>query len=226
MRKTPTTSRIAWRRSYRIVPSRYPPVGIFDAIADPADLAAIWALESMTNARLQNERGQLDLVPVERWVSGPGTTPIMAAFTHINPNGSRFTDGSYGVYYAGRDRDTAITETVFHRERFLAETCEPATVLEMRCYIGAVRATLHDLRGGWRSAHAPNSYASSQMLARRLRTAGSDGLVYDSVRHAGGQCVALFYPNRVAPVIQGPHLFYHWDGARITDVSERLSGFP
>ncbi len=64
----------------------------------------------------------------------------------------------------------------------------------------------------------PNSYVASQRLASELRHAGSDGIAYDSVRSPGGQCVAVFHPDRVAPTLQGEHLYYHWDGNRITHV--------
>lgn len=51
------------------------------------------------------------LVPPEDRVSGPGTTVIMAAFTHLNPAGSRFSDGTYGVFHSANNIDTAIGET-------------------------------------------------------------------------------------------------------------------
>ena len=211
----PRRTRIAWRPSYRIVSSRFPPVGLFDRIASPADLDALFELEGLTNPRLRQELGELSLVPAARRVSGPGTTPVMAAFTHRNPGGSRFSDGSWGVYYAARERDTAIAETIHHREAFLRSTHEPACVLQMRCYLADVRGRFHDIRGGWAGLHDPASYAASQASARRWREAGSDGVVYDSVRRRGGQCVAVFHPDLVSPVRQGPHLHYHWDGSRI-----------
>lgn len=210
---------LAWRPSYRIVPSRFPPVGLFDRIASPEDLDALFELEGLTNPRLRQEAGDISMVPPGRRISGPGTTPIMAAFTHTPPGGSRFSDGSWGVYYAARERDTAIAETVFHRENFLRHTREPAFVLQMRCYLADVSGRLHDLRGGWPELHDPDSYAASQATARRLHRAGSDGIAYDSVRHRGGQCVAVFYPDLVSPVVQGPHLHYHWDGERISHYS-------
>lgn len=212
-------STVAWRPSYRIVSSRFPPVGVFDGIADPQDMDALFELEGMTNPRLRQELGAIDLVPPERRVAGPGTTPVMAAFTHPAREGSRFTDGSYGVYYAGLERDTAIVETVYHRARFLAYTREPGCVLEMRCYLADIAGGFHDIRGGWPELHDPDSYAASQRAARRLRDAGSDGLVYDSVRRHGGQCAAVFYPDRISPARQGPHLLYHWNGAAITHVT-------
>lgn len=215
----PERSRIEWRPSYRIVSSRFPPVGVFDDIAEPDDLNALFELEGMTNPRLREEMGAIHLVPAERRIAGPGTTPIMAAFTHLNPDGSRFSNGSYGVYYAALDRETAVDETAHHRARFLSRTREPACTVEMRCYLADVAADLHDIRGAYPELHDPDSYVASQRMAFELRAGGSDGLVFDSVRHAGGQCVALFYPDLVSPVRQGPHLYYHWDGERITHVA-------
>jgi len=115
-------ARIRWRPSWRIVPSRFPPIQLFERVADPADLEAIAVIESLTNPRLREEIGELGLVPSGDRVSGPGSSVIMAAFTHLNPAGSRFTDGSFGVFYAAADMETAIAETKYHRERFLRAT--------------------------------------------------------------------------------------------------------
>ncbi len=212
----PVTSHVDWRPSYRIVSSRFPPVGLFDTIASPADLDAIYYLEGMTNPRIREELGEINLVPRDRRVCGPGTTPIMAAFTHLTRDGSRFSDGTFGVYYAASDRATAVAETMHHRGKFLSSTAEPACVLEMRCYVGDLAGELHDVRSGSPELHDPNSYAASQAAAVALRNAGSNGLVYDSVRLPGGQCVAAFYPDLIQPVRQESHLYYHWDSVKFT----------
>ncbi len=216
----PPVKRIRWTRAFRIVSSRFPPVGVFDRIADPAELSALFELEAMTNPRLRQEAGALSLVPEDRCISGPGATPVMAAFTHLDPEGSRFSDGSYGVFYAAHEVATAIEETVYHRERFLRATQHPPINLQMRCYRTGVHGRLHDLRGNWKAAHDPDSYAASQALAKRLREAGSNGIVYDSVRHAGGTCVAAFYPDVVDPCVQAGHYLYRWNGERIDAVLE------
>lgn len=218
-------ARVRWRRAYRLIPSRFPPVGPWDRIARPEDFEALAEVEALTNPRIREELGALALIPKERRVAGPGTTPIMAAFTHLNPEGSRFSDGSYGVFYASRELDTAIRETVYHRERFMARTGEPPMVLPMRAYATSLARRLHDLRGGYPREHAPDDYAASQQLAARLRSAGSDGLVYDSVRHRSGQCAALFWPDCVAPCVQAGHYAYHWDGTRIAHVMQ-LTAVP
>jgi hypothetical protein len=136
-----------WTPSWRLVASRFPPVGLFDRVAQAADLETVFAIESLTNARLRQEAGELALVPAEDRISGPGTTPIMAAFTHLGGPGSRFTDGSYGVYYAARSIDTAIVETAYHRARFLAATAEPPLQFDMRSYAADIVADFYDIRG-------------------------------------------------------------------------------
>ena len=216
MNKAPRRTRLQWPDAWRIVPSRFPPRGVFDRIASPDDLEALFAIESLTNARLRQELGQLDLVPKARRVSGPGTQPIMAAFTHLNPDGSRFSDGSYGVFYAARALDTAVAETMHHRGKFMAATREPAMKLEMRCYRTAIEGRLHDLRKGWPAMLHPTDYGPPQALARELRASGSDGVVYPSVRHDGGECVGVFQPDLVKPCVQAQHLVYSWDGERIS----------
>lgn len=213
---TPSLTQLRWSEAWRIVASRFPPVGPFDRIADPADLDALFAIEAMTNPRLREEAGELSLIPHGRRISGPGSTPVMAAFTHLNPAGSRFSDGSYGVFYAAHTLETAVRETMFHTARFLAATNEPAMKVEKRAYCTAIKGRLHDLRkGGFKDALSPDSYVASRTLALRLRAAGSDGIVYPSVRYAGGECAAAFYPDLVAPCRQSKHLIYSWDGTRI-----------
>ena len=216
----PPLKRVRWSQAYRIVPSRFPPVGVYDRIADPADMDAVFAIEALTNPRLREEIDALKLVPKAHRVSGPGSTPVMAAFTHLNPEGSRFSDGTWGVFYAAHSVATAVEETVYHREQFMAATREPPCEVQMRCYRTSVDSKLHDLRGGWPAEQAADSYVASVALARRLRDAGSPGIVFDSARHAGGECIAAFFPDVVAPCVQARHLVYRWDGTRIAQVLE------
>ena len=132
---------------HRIVASRLPTIHLFERVADPADWDALYKLESMTNPRIRNEVGELSLVPVADRVSGPNASVVMAPFTHLSPQGTRFTDGHFGAYYAAESIDTAIAETRFHRENFLRATSQPPMELEMRCYLADVACELHDLRG-------------------------------------------------------------------------------
>ena len=217
-----TERAIDWR-AYRIVSSRYPPVGLWDRIADLSDFEHLAEIEGLTNPRIREEQGLLATIPRERWVSGPGASPVMAAFTHVDPEGSRFSDGSFGVFYAAHEVETAIKETVYHRARFLARTAEPAQRLEMRCYTLPVKNRFHDIRGGHPRLHHRDDYSASQAFGQRLRDRGANGVVFDSVRNAGGECVAAFWPDCVGRCSQGKHFAYHWDGTSITHVVELRS---
>ena len=216
-------ARERWKKTARIVSSRFPPVGLFDRVADPADLEAVYYLEGLTNPRLREEVGELRRVHPEDRMSGPGTTAIMAAFTHPNPDGSRFSDGSYGVYYCARTIETAIHEMRFHRERFLRHSAEAPIMLEMRVYYADIRQSLHDLRGPRRRKPAwldPDSYAASHKLGRALKGMSSYGVLYPSVRHPGGECAAVLRPSALSPARQGEHYGYYWDGQRIAKVAK------
>jgi hypothetical protein len=222
-------SRVAWQPCYRIVPSRFPPIDLFEKVADPADLDAVFQIEALTNSRLRDAVGQIELVPPEDRVSGPGSSPIMAAFTHINPDGARFTDGTFGAYYCARELETGVTETRYHRERFLAATAEPAQEIDMRVYAAEFDTDLTDLRG--RQSHCPDlyqtdDYSASQSYARTLREQGSNGIAYSSVRHAGGECAALFRPRLLSDCRQERHLAYVWDGTAIVEIYEKAAFDP
>ena len=221
---TASVARVEWKPCRRIVPSRFPPIQLFERVTDPADLEAIFELESLTNPRLRDEVGDIRLVPESDRVTGPGTSVIMAAFTHLNPQGSRFSDGTWGVFYAANDLDTAIAETKHHRERFMRATEQPRMELDMRVYLVDLAGNLHDLRGRKRThplVYHDDSYAVGQNLARRLRDDGSNGIVYDSVRRAGGECAAVFIPRLLSNCRQERHLCYVWDGTRIATIYEK-----
>jgi hypothetical protein len=216
---------VRWQPAHRIIPTRYPTVYIFDRIADPADFDALYALEALTNDRLRDEAGVIDMVPAADRIVGPGSGPIMAAFTHVNPTGSRFSDGRFGMFYAAREKATAIAETQYHHARFLAATAEPPMQLSMRLYAVKVSAMLHDLRPAdvvSPEVHAMGSYAASQALGAQLRQEGATGVVYRSVRHEGGECVGLFKPKGASQCMHAAYLLYVWDGSRFTDVFEKI----
>ncbi len=212
---------ITWLPCWRIIPSRFPPIDLFESVTDPADLEAVLYLESLTNDRLRSEVGQLDLIPPEDRIAGPGTSAIMAAFTHLNPDGSRFSDGTYGVFYAGNTLETAVAETQYHREQFMRETAQPPMELDMRVYVTDLDTHLHDIRGlreTLPTIYAADDYSASQALGRRLRAQNSWGIAYDSVRHDGGECAGVFRPPALRNCRQERHLCYVWDGKRIRTI--------
>jgi hypothetical protein len=215
--------RVFWKNAVRIIPSVFPPIDLFERVADPEHLEAVHAIESAFNPRLRDQVGDLSLVPRSERVVGPGAGYIMAAFTHVSPDGSRFSDGSYGVLYSAQREATAIAETRYHRERFMRATRQPRLELDMRVLTLTVKAALHDLRGMktiMPEVYRLDDYTESQLLGGALRAGGSNGVVYDSVRHDGGKCVGVFRPRMLSHCRERKHLRYIWDGMRITDVLE------
>lgn len=224
----PPLRRVAWPKTHRIIRSRFPPIDLFEDIADPSDWAALAAAEAKTNPRLAATIGNLDLVPAHRRVSGPGASYAMAPFVHVTPDRpSRFSRGHWGVYYAGDRLQVALAETIHHHARFMARTAEPpGWTSEFRELVGRIDAPLHDLRGAadFAACLDPDDYGPAQALAETLRAAGSDGLVYPSVRHPAGSCIAAFWPDVAGAPVQGAHFAYHWDGARVDWIKDATAG--
>jgi hypothetical protein len=216
---------VGWPGAVRIIRSLYPPIDLFEDIADPADWPLLIAAEQKTNPRLAESIGQLDLVPPARRVSGPGASYLMSPFVHASADRpSRFSDGRFGVLYAAREFETALLETIHHHQLFMARTQErPGWTSQFREIAMDVKARLHDLRIAGAMAEAAldaNDYAAGQRLGAELKAAGADGVVYPSVRHEGGECVALFYPDLAHSAVQGRHLGYHWNGAVVDYVRD------
>ena len=209
-----TVAKIWWPKAARIIDTRFPPIDLFEDIADPRDWPLIIAAEQKTNPRLAEAVGNLDLVPPTRRVGGQGASYLMASFTHASPDrATRFSTGLPGVLYIGDSFEVALAETVFHHGKFMAKTNQPpGWASQFREICLTVEARLHDLRGAPRN---PSSYSEDQALGAKLRAAGSDGVVYQSVRWPQGECAGLFYPDCAQNVVQGRHLEYYWNGSRV-----------
>ncbi len=205
---------------YRLIPSKFPPSSLFDWASSEEELEQIAHLEGLTNERIQTELGKINLIAKEDWVGGPGSTSIMAAFTHIGFP-SRFSDGSYGIYYAASSLETAIKETVFHREQFYSASNEKTCSISMREYIAKIVKPLLDItQNDYVDFLNPNPcfYSKSQMFGKKIRDEKHWGLLYPSVRNENELCMAVFRPRALTIPIQGCHLRYIWNGTCISEV--------
>ena len=68
--------------------------------------------------------------------------------------------------------------------------------------------------------YSPNSYSASQRFGHDLFKEGSNGVVYRSVRHTGGECLACFRPKKVLNVRVGKHYEYRWHGTKTPEIRE------
>jgi hypothetical protein len=216
-------TRIRLVNTHRLIPSRYPPVGIFDTIAEADDLALIIELEGWTNDRFLAELGVIGRIPSAEWVVGrPMASVIMAAFCHPDPQGARFNGADLGAWYAARSLQTAHAEVIHHRTIELEEIGVLDARLQMREYLADMDAEFHDIRDddpAFAPLYDPDSYIVSPAFAQPLRAGGSNGVLYRSVRHEGGECVACFRPRVVTNVRQAAHFEYRWSGRRTPTIA-------
>ncbi len=212
------TTQIAWRKSVRIIPSKYPPIQVFEDIAEEGDWDLLAALEMAVNPRLRDQKGKISLVLPEDRVGGPGSTWIMAPFTHINQMGSRFSDGSYGLYYAGYEFETALLETVYHLEQRLIAGQAAPDDMDQRVILADIECQAVNLIEATEAAPMmnPNDYKVSQAFGVEHKKTGGEAILFASVRNPGAAAIAVFKPRLISNATQAGHLQYHWDGKRIS----------
>jgi RES domain-containing protein len=206
---------VRWRGAARLIPSRFPSAGLFDRVAVAADLDAVFELEGWTNDRISTELGLLHVVPKDEWVIGKSmASVIMAAYCHPPIGGGRFSGEDRGAWYAARTVETALTESIFRRSREVGEVGGYETRMQLRVYLADFSARFHDIRTlrGAATLYDADDYSASQRLGRSLLDAGSNGIVYRSVRQPGGECLACFRPRLVNNVRVGGHYEFRWEG--------------
>lgn len=183
------------------------------------EMAKLVSLEYVTHGRLQAAAGGLAELRPDELVSGvPSHTFVNAAFCYPRPGGNRFNSEGRGAWYAAFEVETSLAEVAFHLTRALSETglYENTTdYAELRAdFIGRFQ----DLRGlepvpGCLSPDPEKGYPAGQALAKALIAAQQvSGIVYPSVRHHGGTCLAALYPAVVQNVRQGDLWRLIWSG--------------
>lgn len=206
---------LRWTPGYRIIRTIYPPVDLFEDIADPADWELLVSAEAKLNPRIRDKVGNLAMVPVARRITGPTASIAMGAFTHVSVHrASRFSDGSYGVWYCGDRFEVALAETAHHFQLFMQSTGEPPGDADYRVLTAAVVAQVEEapsecmLESDWRPGQA---------FGRNVRARSLDGIVYPSLRYSLRFAAAIFWPDCLSlPITQSEHLRYRWDGTRMT----------
>lgn len=210
-------------RASRLVNSKFPPINLFEDVADAAEFEALYQIQALTNPRLQNEIGRIELIALAEVPFGiPGCSYATAPFTHINPAGSRFGDGSYGVLYLADTLDTAIAEVHYHQQAYWSKVAdlsyERFVFRALACSFND--AAHRDLTGVPLSdpVYDPLDYSHGHRLGKAARREGCPGLRYNSVRAPGSHCWALMTPRAVTSIVQGAHYEMIWNG-QITSVN-------
>jgi hypothetical protein len=219
-RLLPQVSDVLRNDTHRLIPSRHidPDESVLTRLtSDTEDLNALFQLEGATNDRLLGEAGLLPGITVRELVFGLSYSHIVnAAFTHARPFGSRFNGPERGAWYAAFARKTSELEVAHHKSQELREINwqEPESFSYVD-FLADFRGTFHDIRDDarFRDCLDANSYGASQHLAGELLEKGSAGIVYPSVRHKGGTCMACFRPALVNNVRKGSSMSITFENA-------------
>ncbi|MGB2636547.1 MAG: RES family NAD+ phosphorylase [Candidatus Acidiferrum sp.] len=206
----PGLSEVLQDDTHRLIPARYTDrdESVLTRLSDDSgELQALFELEGATNDRLLGEAGLLPGISVRELVFGiPYAHIINAAFSHANPLGSRFNESTRGAWYAGFLRATSEREVAYHKGKELQEVrWEEPESFSYVDFLADFRGEFHDIRGNkcFVDCLDKDSYQASQRLASELLDEGSAGVVYPSVRHRGGICIACFRPALVNNVRKG-----------------------
>lgn len=205
----PRATRLDRDNTHRLIPARYAEEKsvLSRIIQKEAHLADLFELDGATNERLLGEANLLPGITVHELVFGvPNFHIINAAFTHPNPQGGRFNTPDRGAWYAAFELDTSQAEVAHHFGEALREiNWQHEEIATYREFLADFHASFHDIRGDkkYASTLKPDSYTAAQKLARDLLHRGSAGIVYPSVRHHGGTCIACFRPALVSNVREG-----------------------
>ncbi|MFN7101750.1 MAG: RES family NAD+ phosphorylase, partial [Pseudorhizobium sp.] len=154
---------------------------------------------------------------------------INASFAYAKPREpGRFNGENRGAWYAALAVETCLAEITFHMTEFLARTSEFHAVVEYAEMFCSLSGEFLDLEA--RPDHAAlapdiqTGYPVGNLLADRARAQGLNGIVYPSVRHAGGTCFAVLRPAAVQSVRQGDVYRLTWSGEPAPAVDGPIGG--
>jgi len=215
----PAVARIRQIDTHRLIPSKYGEGvdSVFVRIADDDDhLRGIFDLDHATNDRLLAERDRRPGIGVDELVFGiPHCRIINAAFAHAHPLGSRFNGPDRGAWHAGFDLETSQAEVAWHKSVELSEIDWMEESVTYDDHLADFGGAYHDIRGDatYGKCLDPASYVESQMLAETLLEERASGIIYPSVRHKDGVCLACFRPALVGNVRKSARYRFTWTGS-------------
>jgi RES domain len=221
-------SRIALERTIRLVATarlRDPVLLRLAGRRQQSDLAEI---EGATSARLAAQQQGSEGLPARELVVGPPHAHfINAAFAYFRPRElNRFNGPTRGAWYAALHVDTCKAEVGFHLTRELQRVGDFNAIVDYAEMFASFAGEFVDLRGARPRPdclHPEPSvgYPAGNVLAEQVRSSGLNGIVYPSVRDAGGTCLVALWPAAVQSVAQGRVLRATWSGHPAPQWSER-----
>jgi hypothetical protein len=191
--------------THRLIPTKYNGESVLEVLSlPPGVLADLSELDAATNERsIAEHGGNRAIGPGELLYGVPEAHIVNAAFTHHGAHGGRFHSPQRGAWYAGVELETSVVKVAFHKRCFLEDTrLTGQYAFDYRDFLADFSGEFHYLDANesqtcLQPGPIPQCYGASQELANALLYAGSNGIVYASVRRSSGTCIACFRPALV-----------------------------
>lgn len=213
--------REGFERTVRLVASARLRAAVLAPLADSEQERDLLAeIEGATSGRLvAEERGTAALAASELVHGVAHARFINASFAYAKPRQAmRFSPADRGAWYCALAVETCIAEVGFHLTQALADANDFNAVIDYAEMIASMAGLFVDLRQ--LAGHAcldPNpavGYPAGNAIAAQARAADLNGIIYPSVRHPGGTCIAALRPNVVQSVVQGAMFRLTWTGTQ------------
>jgi len=198
--------------TYRLIPSRFPPVNVYDGLIANDRQDDVVAIENLTNPRLRS------LSRIQQSALGGATADPrlqnwnLAPFAYGNPDGSTFFGEERPCLEVCLERQTALAVSVAKRQMFMEATNEAPIGLDMRVLCTPVSGKFWDLRGVDLSNFAEGE---RRKIGASLPEA-AQGILYRPTERPAGACIAIVSGAVLQRAQQTEHFRYMWDGKRIS----------
>lgn len=204
--------KVSWSgEGFRLIPSRFPPVSVYEDLVANDRVEALVEIENLTNPRLQSAQRLMgpslglpaDSPRLQNWNHAP--------FAYSNPEGSRFFPPERPCLEVADSRQTALAVSVARRQTFLSRTSEPPIGLDMRMLKTPVSGTFFDLRGVSPSLSRDERWEIGASIPK-----DADGVLYRPAERPSATCVAILRADALGRSLQTVHYRYVWNGSRVT----------
>ena len=193
---------------FRLIPSRFPPVAVYDGLVPNDRFEDLVVIENTTNPRLQSEKRLRAAYPdpaepmLQNW--------NLAPFKYLNPEGSRFFDPTRPALEMADDRQTALAISVARRQSFLLRTAEDPIGLDMRMLKTPVKGRFLDFRG-----YSLDLSRDERWKRGAKVDADADGVIYHPPERPSATCYAVLRGDVLGRTLQTVHYRFVWNGTRI-----------
>ena len=220
--------REAFPRTVRLVSTARLRPPVLERLVSANEAAALAEIEGATSGRLLAEQSGAEGIDRGEFVHGlPYANFVNAAFAYWKPREPNRFNATRGAWYAALEVETCLREVAYHMAEFLARSGELKGVVEYAEMFASLAGEFVDLR------QAPShpcldpepavGYPVGNVIADAARAQGLNGIIYPSVRHAGGTCIVALRPHAVQSVAPGAVYRLEWSGDKepaITKISE------